>query len=56
MPSRALALDLTTLLAEFIRFEYRSINIKGQDDATVTFRAIVPDTYDPASAHPPARL
>ena len=41
------ALDLTTLLAEFIRFEYRSINIKGQDDATVTFRAIVPDTYDP---------
>lgn len=41
------ALDLTTLVAEFIRFEYRSINIKGQDDATVTFRAIVPDTHDP---------
>ena len=38
------ALDLTSLLAAFIRFEYRSINIKGQDDATVTFRAIVPDT------------
>lgn len=42
------ALNLTTLLAEFIRFEYSSINIKGQDDATVTFRAIVPDTNDPA--------
>ena len=42
------ALDLTALLAEFIRFEYRSINIKGQDDATITFRAIVPDTHDPA--------
>ena len=42
------ALDLTTSLAEFIRFEYSSINIKGQDDATVTFRAIVPDTNDPA--------
>ena len=42
------ALDLTTLLAEFIRFEYSGINIKGQDDATVTFRAIVPDTHDPA--------
>lgn len=41
------ALDLTTLVAAFIRFEYRSINIKGQDDATVTFRAIVPDTHDP---------
>ena len=41
------ALDLTTLAAEFIRLEYRSINIKGQDDATVTFRAIVPDTHDP---------
>ena len=41
------ALDLTTLLAEFIRFEYSGINIKGQDDATVTFRAIVPDTNDP---------
>ena len=41
------ALDLTTLLAEFIRFEYSGINIKGQDDATVTFRAIVPDTDDP---------
>ena len=41
------ALNLTTLLAEFIRFEYSSINIKGQDDATVTFRATVPDTYDP---------
>ena len=41
------ALNLTTLLAAFIRFEYSSINIKGQDDATVTFRAIVPDTYDP---------
>ena len=42
------ALDLTTLLADFIRFEYSGINIKGQDDATVTFRAIVPDTNDPA--------
>jgi hypothetical protein len=42
------ALNLTTLLAEFIRFEYSSINIKGQDDATVTFRAIVPDTHNPA--------
>ena len=42
------ALNLTTLLAEFIRFEYSSINIKGQDDATVTFRAIVPDTNAPA--------
>ena len=42
------ALALTTLLAEFIRFEYGSINIKGQDDATVTFRAIVPDTHAPA--------
>ena len=42
------ALNLTTLLAEFIRFEYSSINIKGQDDATVTFRAIVPDTHDSA--------
>ena len=42
------ALDLTTLLAAFIRFEYSGINIKGQDDATVTFRAIVPDTDDPA--------
>ena len=42
------ALDLTSLLAAFIRFEYRGINIKGQDDATVTFRAIVPDTNDPA--------
>ena len=41
------ALDLTTLLAEFIRFEYSGINIKGQDDATVTFTAIVPDTNDP---------
>ena len=41
------ALRLTALLAEFIRFEYSGINIKGQDDATVTFRAIVPDTYDP---------
>ena len=41
------ALDLTTLLAEFIRFEYSGINIKGQDDATVTFRAIVPDTNSP---------
>ena len=42
------ALNLTTLLAEFIRFEYSSINIKGQNDATVTFRAIVPDTNAPA--------
>lgn len=42
------ALDLTTLLAEFIRFEYSGIHIKGQDDATVTFRAVVPDTNDPA--------
>ena len=41
------ALDLTVLLAEFIRFEYSGINIKGQDDATVTFRAVVPDTNDP---------
>ncbi len=41
------ALNLTTLLAEFIRFEYSSINIKGQNDATVTFRAIVPDTNAP---------
>ena len=42
------ALDLTTLLAEFIRFEYSGINIKGQDNATVTFRATVPDANDPA--------
>ena len=42
------ALDLTTLLAEFIRFEYSGIHIEGQDDATVTFRAIVPDSNDPA--------
>lgn len=42
------ALDLTSLLAEFIHFEYSGINIKGQDDATVTFRAMVPDTRDPA--------
>ncbi len=42
------ALHLTTLLAEFIRFEYSGINIKGQDDATVTFRATVPDANDPA--------
>ena len=42
------ALDLTVLLAGFIRFEYSGINIKGQDDATVTFRAVVPDTNDPA--------
>ena len=41
------ALELTALLAEFIRFEYSGINIKGQDDATVTFRAVVPDTHDP---------
>jgi hypothetical protein len=42
------ALDLTTLLAAFIRFEYSGINIKGQDAAAVTFRAIVPDTNDSA--------
>ncbi|MDE0205187.1 MAG: cytochrome c oxidase assembly protein [Candidatus Tectomicrobia bacterium] len=41
------ALDLTTLLAEFIRFEYSGINIKGQDNATVTFRATVPDGNAP---------
>lgn len=41
------ALDLTTLLAEFIRFDYSGIHIKGQDDATVTFRATVPDTNAP---------
>ena len=42
------ALDLTTLLAGFIRFEYSGVNIKGQDEASVTFRAMVPDTSDPA--------
>ena len=46
-PFSGAALDLTTLLAEFIRFEYSGINIQGQDDATVTFRATVPDTDAP---------